>query len=111
VITKDERTAKVRERAVKWAEENYAVSQIHKCAGGYMFLKYELLNVLAAFAESERSSAIKETREECARAMCDSCRTKNDLELFRDQAWIHRDQDGNMYSCKAAAIRALGEPK
>lgn len=40
----------LRSAAEKWAADNPAISGIHKCAGGYMFLKYELINSLTAFA-------------------------------------------------------------
>jgi len=73
-----------------------------------------ICRMLAVFAESERSSAIKEAREECARAVCFMCGSDSDKwkpAEFIDDGWEHRLKSSSNLSapCMAWQIRALGE--
>ena len=108
----DERTAKARERELeerarefkkKWLQDN------HEAVGGMTPRMLETV-LMARFAESER----KEAREECARAVCAECDIRPEtLQKNSILGWAHFvdcDTGGtNVYECKAAAIRALGE--
>jgi len=98
----DERTAKereqLRERAKKYAKEH-----------DWWDDSDPVVDDLTDFAESERSSAIKEAREECARAMCETC-ANGDEPVKTDVGWCHAGvMPGEYVFCSAQEIRALGE--
>jgi hypothetical protein len=104
--------AKARERSVQkfwneWCREN----DIEAAEGWLELTPKQAREFTAAFAESERSSAIKEAREECARAVCNRCARPDKYEFFNAETGQHRMfKTGQLFECRAAAIRALGEP-
>jgi hypothetical protein len=122
----DERTAKAREQEeseIRERAKNFrdSAEYDHICDTTYS-VEEEELQTLTTFALSERSSAIKEVREECARAVCGFC-AGDELHGLPTEAatwttgitgqngrWIHKtSRDDLRAECKAAAIRALGE--
>jgi hypothetical protein len=62
-------------------------------------------------ARAYASSAIKEAREECARAVCVGCKQGLPVENINDQYWSHPGipNERSPYTCTAWKIRALGE--
>jgi hypothetical protein len=65
----------------------------------------QLAQILAAYG----SSAIKEAREECARAVCQACR-RGKVPVLQKDLWIHTAVDTDeLVVCGANCIRALGE--
>jgi hypothetical protein len=60
----------------------------------------QLAQILAAYG----SSAIKEAREECARAVCQGCKTGWPL---TDTNWFHRSPEGGLMNCIAFPILEL----
>jgi len=57
--------------------------------------------------EKARSSAIKEAREECARAMCVACAQGAEVERINDSYWLHPKTAIGHYRCTAAGIREV----
>jgi len=99
-MASDKRTAKAREFIEDYALPLRIRDGQHKA---------QILTFAAAFAESELSSAIKEAREECARAVCETC-ANGDEPVKTDVGWCHAGvMPGEYVFCSAQEIRALGE--
>jgi len=133
----DERTAKARERAIKFLHEYPYPKCLSypQCDGELpgephadncpmkLNKQPKPADIMAAFAESERASAIKEAREECARAVCHHCRDYFHSEKYITKAkhlngkWVHEEvgfeRERGGFDCYAEKIRehfrALGE--
>jgi len=108
-MASDKRTAKARERLRKRAQKFAKKS-------GWWSDEDPVVDDFVNFAESERSSAIKEAREECARAVCQWCALGHSVKFYPAQkdmpwlGWSHPSVPNESGpACEAAAIRALGE--
>ncbi len=76
-----------------------------KC-DGFCSKRLTLSEIVEALA-SERSSAIKEAREDCARAVCVACAQGAEVERVNDSYWLHPKTAIGHYRCTAAGIRDL----